>query len=130
MVEAGTSSGTFTQDVQTDMSNISTATDQLATNIDQKTNDMITYIGNLMTQVDNWRREYLEAIRQMIKANEELAASEYKAPPTPPKDTSGGDDEVGGFKDTGGNPGGNPGDKPKSPADDKSDLSSYSHYGF
>ena len=90
METAGTSSETFTQDVTTDMSEIGTATETLAGDIDTQTQNMITYIGNLMDKVEDWRDEYIDAINQMIAANERFTGIENDeiTTPTTPKETN------------------------------------------
>jgi hypothetical protein len=89
METAGTSSETFTQDITTDMGEIGTATETLAGDIDTQTQNMITYIGNLMDKVEDWRDEYIDAINQMIAANESFTGIENDkiTTPTTPEET-------------------------------------------
>ena len=88
MEEVGSSSETFTSDIESDMEDIGIATGNLADDIDEQTQNMITYIGNLMDKVEDWRREYLQAIQDMIEANERLTGVESGGSSTDPGPTT------------------------------------------
>jgi hypothetical protein len=79
MEEAGTSSETFTEDITSDMEEIGEATEDLAGTIDEQVEHMITYMGDLMDAVQEWRDMYLDAINAIISANESLAISQEEA---------------------------------------------------
>ena len=73
MEEAGTSSETFTEDIKSDAEEIGTATEDLADVIDEQTENMVDYMGRLVEAVADWRDQYISAIDEIIKKNEELA---------------------------------------------------------
>ena len=73
MEEAGTSSEAFTEDIKSDAEEIGTATEDLADVIDEQTENMVDYMGRLVEAVADWRDQYISAIDEIIKKNEELA---------------------------------------------------------
>ena len=96
MEEAGTSSENFSKDVKKDMGDIEGATDDLAEDIDNKTEEMTEDIGILMQKVKDWRDDYLLKIQDMIDANEKLALSEGKEPPKTNNPKPENNDDKGG----------------------------------
>ena len=108
MAEVGSSSETFTEDIKNDMSDIGDASEDLADEIDTQTSNMITYMGNLVGAIEDWRKKYVDAVDSIIKKNEELALSEGrdtkgKAPAeTPPSAETKPDAETPPSADNGG----------------------------
>ena len=76
MSEVGSSSESFTEDIKNDMSDIGDATEDLADEINTQTSNMITYMGNLVDAIENWRKKYIDAVDSIIRKNKELALSE------------------------------------------------------
>ena len=72
MTEAGTSSENFAQTVSDSMSEVGQASSTLAGEVETATINMISYMGTLITEVQNWRDAHVSAIMDVINATKEL----------------------------------------------------------
>ena len=75
MEAAGTNTEDFKDDVSGYMEDIGDASEELAGDIGNAADDMQDYIEDIMDAVWDWQEEYVEDIRKMIAANEELITS-------------------------------------------------------
>ena len=75
MKTAGTNTEDFKTDVSGHMEDIGDASDILADDIGDAADDMQDYIEDVMDAVWDWQEEYVEDIKKMIVANEELIQS-------------------------------------------------------